>query len=130
MMKLRREQHGQALVEMALVIPLFILLLFGVIEMGRIGHAYITVSSAARAGARLATIGGTDLEIREAVLNAAPTLNSSALTVEITPNQLNRQSGQGVTVQVMYPVQLIIPIISNVIPNPVVVNSTLNMRLE
>ena len=130
MMKLRREQHGQALVEMALVIPLFFLLLFGVIEMGRIGHAYITVSSAARAGARLATIGGTDLEIREAVLNAAPTLNSSALTVEITPNQLNRQSGQGVTVQVMYPVQLIIPIISNVIPNPVVVNSTLNMRLE
>ena len=130
MMKLRREQHGQALVEMALVIPLFFLLLFGVIEMGRIGHAYITVSSAARAGARLATIGGTDLEIREAVLNAAPALNSSALTVEITPNQLNRQSGQGVSVQVTYPVQLIIPIISNVIPNPVVVNSTLNMRLE
>lgn len=130
MMKLRREQHGQALVEMALVLPLFFLLLFGVIEMGRIGHAYITVSSAARAGARLATIGGTDLEIREAVLNAAPALNSSALTVEITPNQLNRHSGQGVSVHVTYPVQLIIPVISNVIPNPVVVNSTLNMRLE
>lgn len=130
MMKLRQEQHGQALVEMALVIPLFLLLLFGVIEMGRIGHAYITVSSAVRAGARLATIGGSDIEIREAVQNAAPTLNSSALTVEIAPNQLNRKSGQEVSVQVTYPVQLIIPVISNIIPNPVVVKSTLNMRLE
>lgn len=130
MMKLRREQNGQALVEMALVIPFFLLLLFGVIEMGRIGHTYITVSSAARAGARLATIGGSDIEIREAVLNSAPTLNSSALTVEVTPNQPNRKSGQGVSVQVTYPVQLIIPVISNIVPNPVVVKSTLNMRLE
>ncbi len=130
MMKLRREQNGQALVEMALILPLFLLLLFGVIEMGRIGHAYITVSSAVRAGARLATIGGTDIEIQEAVLNAAPTLNSSALTVEVTPNQFNRKSGQGVSVQVTYPVQLIIPVISNIVPNPVVVKSTLNMRLE
>lgn len=134
MIKLYREQHGQALVEMALVLPLFFLLLFGVIEMGRIGHAYITVSNAAREGARLATIGEEeDSKIREAVLNAAPGLNLSALTVEITPNQLNRQSsfsGQPVSVQVTYPVQLIIPVISNVIPNPVVVKSTLTMRLE
>lgn len=130
MMKFHREQHGQALVEMALVLPLILLLLFGVIEMGRIGHAYITVSNAAREGARLATIGGKDSEIRDAVLNAAPGLNSSALTVVITPNQFNRQSGQGVSVQVTYPVQLMIPVISNVIPNPVIVNSTLNMRLE
>lgn len=134
MMKVYREQHGQALVEMALVLPLFFLLLFGVIEMGRIGHAYITVSNAAREGARLATIGEEeDSKIREAVLNAAPGLNLSALTVEITPNQLNRQSsfsGQAVSVQVTYPVQLIIPVISNVIPNPVVVKSTLTMRLE
>jgi Flp pilus assembly protein TadG len=130
MLKLSREQNGQALVEMALVIPLFLLLLFGVIEMGRIGHAYITISNAAREGARLATIGGSDIEIREAVQNATPTLNSSALTVEITPNQFNRLSGQGVSVQVTYPVQLIIPVITNIVPNPVVVKSTLNMRLE
>jgi Flp pilus assembly protein TadG len=129
-MRLRREQHGQALVEMALVIPLFFLLLFGVIEMGRISYAYITVSNAARAGARIATIGGTDLEIQSAVLNAAPALNSSELTIKITPTQVYRQSGQGVSVQVAYPVRLMIPVISNVIPNPVVVNSTLNMRLE
>lgn len=130
MWKLRREQKGQALVEMALVIPLFFILLFGVIEMGRIGYAYITVSNAARAGARLATTGGTDQEIRAAVFEAAPSLNPSELTIQITPNESSRQSGQGVTVEVTYPVELVIPIISNVIPNPIVVSSTLSMRLE
>jgi Flp pilus assembly protein TadG len=130
MIKLRREQNGQALVEMALVIPLFFLLLFGVIEMGRIGHAYISVSNAARSGTRLATTGGTDLEIQNAVYNAAPTLNPSEITIKISPNQYYRKSSQGVTVQVTYPVKLIIPVLSNVVPNPVVVSSTLNMRLE
>lgn len=125
--KLRRDQRGQALVEMALVIPLFFLLLFGVIEMGRIGHAYISVSNAARAATRLATIGGSDLEIQSAAFEAAPTLDPSQITIIVSPN---RQSGQAISVQVTYPVKLIIPIFSNIIPNPVNVSTTLKMRLE
>jgi hypothetical protein len=129
-MNLLRKQEGQALVEMALVIPLFFLLLFGVIEMGRIGHAYITVSNAAREGARLATTGGTDQEILETIYKAAPSLNLSEVTIEINPNEVYRQSGQGVSIKVSYPVHLIIPLINNMIPNPIIVNSTLRMRLE
>jgi len=128
--RLRKGEHGQALVEMALVLPLFFLLLFGVMEMGRIGYAYITVCNAARAGARTATIGGKDLDITNDIDNAAGSLDPSSLTINITPLQSQRYSGQGVTVQVSYPVQLIIPIISNVIQNPVVVSSSIIMRLE
>ena len=128
--RLWKGEHGQALVEMALVLPLFFLLLFGVIEMGRVGYAYITVSNAAREGGRIATIGGTDLDINSSIKNAAVSLDSASLTITITPPQSQRQSGQAVTVQVTYPVQLIIPLISNVIPNPVVVSSSIIMRLE
>ncbi|TGE32429.1 TadE/TadG family type IV pilus assembly protein [Desulfosporosinus sp. Sb-LF] len=128
--RLRKGEHGQALVEMALVLPLFFLLLFGVIEMGRVGYAYITVSNAARAGGRTATIGGTDADINNSVQYAATSLDSASLTIAITPTQSQRKSGQQVTVKVNYPVQLIIPIISNVIPNPVVVSSSIIMRLE
>lgn len=130
MRRLRKGEHGQALVEMALVLPLFFLLLFGVIEMGRVGYAYITVSNAAREGGRIATIGGTDLNINGSIKNAAVSLDPANLTITITPSQSQRQSGQEVTVQVTYPVQLIIPIISNVIPNPVVVSASIVMRLE
>ena len=128
--RLRKEEHGQALVEMALVLPLFLLLLFGVIEMGRIGHAYISVSNAAGAGGRMASIEGTNSEIITSVKNAAASLNIVDNMITITPPEDQRFSGGGVTVQVTYPVQLIIPIISNVIPNPVIVCSKVIMRLE
>jgi len=128
--RLGKGEHGQALVEMALVLPLFFLLLFGVIEMGRVGYAYITVSNAARAGGRVATIGAADSEITSSVQNAATSLDPASLTINITPNQALRHSGQAVTLQVTYPVQLIIPLISNIIPNPVVVSASIIMRLE
>lgn len=129
-MKLHKGEQGQAMVEMALVLPLLLLLLFGIIEMGRVGYAYITVSNAARSAARVASTGGMDLDIKNAAIIAAPSLNEAELTTIITPIQINRQSGQSVQIQVSYPVHLIVPMISDILPNPFVVNSTLSMRVE
>jgi Flp pilus assembly protein TadG len=44
------ESEGQAFVELALVLPIFILLLVGAVEIGRLAYASIEVSNAARAG--------------------------------------------------------------------------------
>ena len=46
-----RRQSGQALVEMAFVVPLLLLLALGVIEIGRYAYISILVGNAARAGA-------------------------------------------------------------------------------
>src|SRR5215471_6985245 len=46
-----RSQGGQALVEMAFVVPILVLLMIGVIEIGRYAYIAILVSNAARAGA-------------------------------------------------------------------------------
>jgi Flp pilus assembly protein TadG len=43
-------ETGQAFVELALVMPLFILLLVGAAELGRLAYAAIEVNNAARAG--------------------------------------------------------------------------------
>jgi Flp pilus assembly protein TadG len=45
-----RDDMGQAFVELALVLPIFILLLVGAAEVGRLAYAGIEVSNAARAG--------------------------------------------------------------------------------
>ena len=137
--RLRKGEHGQALVEMALVLPLLLLLLFGVIEMGRVGYAYITVSNAAREGGRMATFGQKDPIIKSSIEYAANSLDSESLVIKITTLKTDgtiseleddRLPGQEVTVDVAYPVQLIIPLISNVIPNPVNVHSSITMRME
>ncbi len=50
----RRSGHGQALVEFALVIPIFLLMLFGIVDAGRYVYMSSVLSQAAREGARLA----------------------------------------------------------------------------
>ncbi|MES2222294.1 MAG: TadE/TadG family type IV pilus assembly protein [Acidobacteriota bacterium] len=44
-------ERGQSLVELALMFPIFILLLVGAAEFGRLAYAAIEISNAARAGA-------------------------------------------------------------------------------
>ncbi len=48
--------RGQALVEFALVLPLFLLIVFGTIDVGRFVYAHSTLSQAAREGARLGAV--------------------------------------------------------------------------
>jgi hypothetical protein len=49
-------QRSQALVEFALVSPLFLLVVFSAIDIGRLLYAYTAISSAARDGARTASL--------------------------------------------------------------------------
>lgn len=49
--------RGQALVEFALLLPLVMLLLIGIVEFGRAWQAKQTLTDAAREGARLAVVG-------------------------------------------------------------------------
>lgn len=46
-----RRARGQALVEAGLLLPLFLLMMLGVVEMGRLAYAGVVVESAAHAGA-------------------------------------------------------------------------------
>lgn len=48
--------RGQALVEFALVMPIFILLLVAIFDLGRAVFAYNTLTNAAREGARMAIV--------------------------------------------------------------------------
>src|SRR5918992_1362442 len=51
-----RRQRGQSLVEFAFVLTPLMLMLLGIIQMGLIFNAYVTVSNATREAARAATI--------------------------------------------------------------------------
>ena len=65
---IRRGHHGprsrgQALVEFALIIPIFLLMLFGIIDIGRVIWANDALSNAAREGARFASVRGNNTDI-------------------------------------------------------------------
>src|SRR5215212_7747117 len=51
-----RDQQGQSMTEFALVLPILVVLLFGVIQFGIVFNNYITLTDATRAGARKAAV--------------------------------------------------------------------------
>jgi Flp pilus assembly protein TadG len=58
----RHESHlerGAAAVEMALVLPLLLLVLFGLVDFGRAFNAQMQLTQAAREGVRVVVLGGT-----------------------------------------------------------------------
>jgi Flp pilus assembly protein TadG len=62
-----REDRGAAAVEFALVVPILLVVLFGIIDFGFAINRYAIVNNAAREGVREASLGATEAEIRAAV---------------------------------------------------------------
>jgi hypothetical protein len=58
-----RLRRGAALVELAIAMPVLLLILMGIIEFGMIMHAQVMLDQGAREGARTAAIGGRTAEI-------------------------------------------------------------------
>ena len=68
-MRGRRAQSSQALIEFALVSPVLLLLLFGIVDIGRAVFYYDTLNHAAREGARTAVRASDQLPTNTDVLN-------------------------------------------------------------
>jgi Flp pilus assembly protein TadG len=55
-----RGRKGQSMVELAIALPLMVLIMFGVLDLGRAFFTLITIHNAAREGARTASIKTTN----------------------------------------------------------------------
>ncbi len=60
----RDRSRGQSLVEFAIILPVFILVLVGILDLGRAVYAYNTLNNAAREGSRLAIVDQTEADIQ------------------------------------------------------------------
>jgi len=72
---------GTATVELALVVPLLLLLLMGIIEFGLLFEDYMILKNAAREGARTGATGDSTTAITSRVENAAAELSTEDLTI-------------------------------------------------
>ncbi len=72
---------GTATVELALVAPLLLLLLMGIIEFGLLFENFMLLKNAAREGARTGATGVSTTAIADRVENAAAQLPTEALTI-------------------------------------------------
>jgi Flp pilus assembly protein TadG len=107
MKKLRRnlvhQRKGQAIVEFALIITVLSMIVFGVMEWGRLWMTMNALTSAAREGVRVAAVTSPDqARVNAAVQNVLNAANLSGVSISTTgPNDDNEVR---VTVQMDYPI--------------------------
>ncbi|WP_252502108.1 TadE/TadG family type IV pilus assembly protein [Sporosarcina sp. Marseille-Q4943] len=125
-----KSQRGQALVETALVLPILLILLFGITDLGRVFHAYLTLDHAGREAARVAAVGAEDGKINEKIELATSSLIQDKLIKDIDPKpKANRTSGTEVTITLNYSIDLLTPLISHLI-GPIKLENKTVMRVE
>ncbi len=67
-------RQGTSIVEFALVVPIILAILIGILESAYLGKNYLAIANSAREGARSAALGKTTTDIRTRVKNAAAPL--------------------------------------------------------
>jgi Flp pilus assembly protein TadG len=100
-----RSERGQAMTEFAIVLPVLLLLLLGIVQLGVVWRDYVAVTDAARAGARKAAVSRyTNPQTAgcSTVRSSAADLNQSRLTCTVTVDG-GLRPGSDVTVHVTYP---------------------------
>jgi len=116
--RLRRETDGAAVVEFALVAPLFLMLVFAMIDVARAFYTVNQLATAVREGGRYAAVlpepSKRVSDIGTLMRSAAPSLGATGMTdarIEVVTDQQN----QRVTVRVRnYPLRLITPFANTV----------------
>jgi Flp pilus assembly protein TadG len=121
-LKPTRREDGAAVVEMAMVLSLLVLLVFGIIEFGRAYNAQVTLTHATREGVRtLAVTGDRDAAVDATYKAASSTLHPDFLSVTAS----NCDPGQPTNVQATYQMGISVPFFGE---RTLSLNSTAVMR--
>lgn len=81
--RFRKNNKGVALVELALVMPILLILVMGIVEFGWIFNGYITLTGAAREGARVYVTGGDyEAAVTEHVQSLLPALQVNSPSID------------------------------------------------
>lgn len=131
--RIRNREQGASLVEFALVLPLFLLLVFGIMESGWIFAQLTETRNAAREGARLAVVDyGSASQIAAETCNRAAFSGSGADVVVVTKGNVTdpvADTSASVSVTIVKSYASLTGFLDPVF-NGVKLDSTVEMRVE
>jgi Flp pilus assembly protein TadG len=117
--RLLRAEHGAELIEMAVVTPILLLLVMGIVDFGFLFQRYVVLTNAAVEGARVATMPGYTAADAQARVQAYATnggvtgvVNAAATPVALPGAGGGTWPGMQVTVTHVYNLRYVAPIIT------------------
>ncbi len=119
-------ERGSAALELALVLPLALIVALALVQVGLLGRDSAVVALAAREGSREAAVTTDDASVRQAALR------SGDLPGDRTAVEVDREGGVGrpVTVRVRYRAPIMVPFVEWLFPKEVELVEEATMRQE
>lgn len=126
-------QKGAVLVETAIILPLLLLVVFGIFEFGRAMYITNTLNNAARYGARLAVVSNKPLNVASLtteIKNHTPLSAADLNLIDISIPNSSPSSGAAVTVTALLPFTPVIPFMDGFFPSDFKLKGEATMRYE
>jgi Flp pilus assembly protein TadG len=127
-------QRGQALVEFALVVPILLILVLGIVDFGSALRSWMAVTNSAREGARAGAVGANCEDIRQRAVGTSAGLLTGA---DVSVENCQGQPGTSVVVTVTHDYSFVTPLGSvlttfsgGALPSTITMISSSDMRIE
>lgn len=121
----RRDDGGQATVELAFCLPILVLMLAVLVQVGVLVGDQVRVWHAAREAVRVAAVDANE----EHILAAAQSGGLEPLILDVSPDVRSRAQGEPITVKLRFESTRRIPLVGHLI-GPASLSAQATMRIE
>jgi len=130
MKKRLNNEKGQSMVEFALIMPILLLIIVGIIEFGFMFSSFLTLTNASREAVRALSLGSTDASATQRAKDSSMNLDPTQLVVIINPSGSTRSPGDSVTVTITYEYDFLTPFMEKLFGSNFQLKTDTTMRVE
>ena len=113
--RFRQTEAGQSLVEFTMILPLFLVLMFGLVDFGRAIYTWLLFTNAAREGARVAAVQADYATVQDRIYDSFCSNYPSDCSLDpgklgITPDNIQGLRGTAVSINLAYDFEFVTPL--------------------
>ena len=132
--KYRREE-GQAMVEFALILPIFLLILCGIIDFGWLFYNQLSLNNACREGARYAVVHTAENADTTAIINhientTTTVFANDGVDISVTYTSPADPTSGDIQISMQADISFFTPVLSTVLGKEKTITSTVVMKVE
>lgn len=133
--KRSRHEDGQAMVEFALILPVFLLILCGIIDFGWLFYNQLSLNNACREGARYAVVHTAENADTQAIINhientTTTVFANDGIDISVKYSSPSDPTAGDVTVDLKADISFFTPVLSTVLGKEKTITSTVIMKVE
>ena len=130
-----QREDGQAMVEFALILPIFLLILCGIIDFGWLFYNQLSLNNVCREGARYAVVNTADNADTQAIINhiensAIHVFANDGVEITVTYSSPGEPTSGDITVNLSADISFFTPVLSTIMGKEKTITSTVVMKVE